>query len=49
MSFGCDGGYNGGDGESCHGEHGGYGTGEDVTSFKLENFVLTPGARQGDL
>merc|ERR1712008_327779 len=45
MSVGCDGGYNGGDGESCNGEHGGYGTGEDVTSFKLENFVLTPGAR----
>ena len=40
---GCDGGTDGGDGEDCDYAHGGRGTGDDVTAYKMENFVLTPG------
>ena len=41
--FGADGGSNGGDGEEgAFG--GGRGTGEDIKSFRMEHFVLSPGA-----
>ena len=40
----CDGGSNGGNGLSGDGHTGGHGTGEDVTLYKLDNFVLSPGA-----
>ena len=41
---GCDGGSDGGDGEDDQKNDGGRGTGEDISSYKMENFVLTPGA-----
>ena len=41
---GCDGGSDGSDGEDCSYGEGGHGTGDDVTAYKMENFVLTPGA-----
>jgi len=40
----CDGGTDGSDGEDCYYGDGGHGTGEDVTAYKMDNFVLTPGA-----
>jgi len=40
---GCDGGTDGSDGEDCSYD-GGHGTGDDVTAYKMKNFVLTPGA-----
>jgi len=40
---GCDGGTDGSDGEDCSYD-GGHGTGDDVTAYKMDNFVLTPGA-----
>ena len=40
---GCDGGTDGSDGEDCFYD-GGHGTGDDVTAYKMDNFVLTPGA-----
>ena len=42
---GCNGGSNGGDGEGdCYNHNGGRGTGEDITTYRLDNFVLSPGA-----
>ena len=39
-----NGGYNGGDGDSFYGDgYGGHGTGEDLTTFVLDNFILSPG------
>ena len=42
-SPGCDGGTDGSDGKDCDYD-GGHGTGDDVTAYKMDNFVLTPGA-----
>ena len=42
-SPGCDGGTDGHDGENCA-YGGGRGSGDDVTTYKMDNFVLTPGA-----
>ena len=42
-SPGCDGGTDGSDGDDCTYD-GGHGTGDDVTAYKMDNFVLTPGA-----
>ena len=42
-SPGCDGGTDGHDGEDCA-YGGGRGSGDDVTTYKMDNFVLTPGA-----
>ena len=39
----CDGGYGGGDGDSSGSYHGGHGTGEDIVTFVLDNFILSPG------
>ena len=44
MSVGCDGGTNGGDGVAFGNRDGGHGTGEDILSYELDNFDLTPGA-----
>ena len=41
---GHDGGSNGEDGENDQNFDGGHGTGEDVTTYKMNNFALTPGA-----
>jgi len=41
---GCDGGTDGGDGEDCDYGYGGRGTGDDVTAYNMDNFVLMPGA-----
>ena len=41
---GCDGGTDGGDGEDCYYGLGGLGNGDDVTAYKMDNFVLMPGA-----
>ena len=43
-TVGCDGGTNGGDGESFGSRSGGHGTGEDISSNNFDNFDLTPGA-----
>ena len=40
---GCDGGSNGGNGDSFFDNKGGHGTGEDISTYKLENWVLSPG------
>ena len=39
----CDGGCGGGDGDSSGSYHGGHGTGEDIVTFVLDNFILSPG------
>ena len=44
VSRGCHGGADGGDGEYGPYGPGGEGTGEDVSSYKFDNYVLTPGA-----
>ena len=41
---GCEGGTDGSDGEDGYYGDGGHGNGEDVTAYKMDNFVLTPGA-----
>ena len=41
---GCDGGTDGSDGEDCFYGDGGHGTRDNVTAYKMDNFVLTPGA-----
>ena len=40
---GCDGGSNGGDGDGFLTNRGGHGTGEDLSVYKLVNWVLSPG------
>ena len=41
----CDGGWNGGDGESDTKDHsGGHGTGEDIMTYNLTTWTLAPGA-----
>merc|ERR1712012_1017724 len=40
---GCNGGYNGGDGEDGPEYRGGRGTGEDVTQYKFDHYKLSPG------
>ena len=42
-SYGSNGGSNGGDGGSSSSGSGGEGTGEDVTSYSLKNYKLSPG------
>ena len=44
VSRGCHGGADGEDGEDGPYGPGGEGTGEDVSSYKFDNYVLTPGA-----
>ena len=43
----CNGGSDGGDGEGSDQYNGGRGAGDDVTSYKFDNFILSPGEGGG--